>query len=295
MKLTAKQKGVIFILISAFGFAMMNLFVRLSGDLPSIQKSFFRNLIAFFVALIYLMNKKKKTEESISLPQGKKEWGILILRSFFGTIGIIANFYMLDRVPVADASVMNKLAPFFVVLLSFIFLHEKMNISQIFALICAFAGVIFVADPSFENVNSIYYLVGVFGGFSAGAAYTCLRQLGLWGVNGSFIICFFAGFSCIVTLPFLLFQYHPMTWTQIFLLLCTGCFAAIGQYGVTFAYRYAPGKEISIYDYSTVVFTAILGFLFLSEVPDKGTVIGSAMIFAASLAIFMYNKKDRKR
>lgn len=291
MTLTSKQKGVLFILISAFGFAMMNLFVRLSGDLPSIQKSFFRNLIAFFVALVYLIRKSSKTDNKISLPKGKDQWGILLLRSLFGTVGIIANFYMLDRVPVADASVMNKLAPFFVVLLSFIFLHEKMNISQIFALVCAFAGVIFVADPSFDNVNSLHYLVGVFGGFSAGAAYTCLRQLGLWGVDGSFIICFFAGISCILTLPFLILNYHSMTAIQIFLLVCTGSFAAVGQYGVTFAYKHAPGKEISIYDYSTVVFTAVLGFLFLSEVPDFGTVIGSALIFAASLAIFLYNRK----
>ncbi len=292
MTLTGKQKGVIFILISALGFAMMNLFVRFSGDLPSIQKSFFRNFIAFLVSLLYLVRVNKKTNTKISLPENRKQWAILLLRSLFGTVGIIANFYMIDRVPVADASVMNKLAPFFVVLLSFVFLHEKMNISQIFALVAAFAGVIFVADPSFDNVNSVYYLVGVFGGFSAGAAYTCLRKLGLWGVNGSFIICFFAGFSCLVTLPFLIFNYHPMTMVQLLLLICTGCFAAVGQYGVTFAYKHAPGKEISIFDYSTVVFTAILGFLFLSEVPDRGTVIGSALIFGASLAIFMYNKRQ---
>ena len=120
MTLTSKQKGVLFILISAFGFAMMNLFVRLSGDLPSIQKSFFRNLIAFFVALVYLIRKSSKTDNKISLPKGKDQWGILLLRSLFGTVGIIANFYMLDRVPVADASVMNKLAPFFVTAILYI-------------------------------------------------------------------------------------------------------------------------------------------------------------------------------
>lgn len=49
-----KNKGVQFILLSAFFFAVMNLFVKLSGDLPSVQKSFFRNLVAAGVAAVIL-------------------------------------------------------------------------------------------------------------------------------------------------------------------------------------------------------------------------------------------------
>lgn len=53
MKLTNlsnRKKGIIFITASAFGFAMMSAFVKISGDLPSFQKTFFRNIVSLMVA-----------------------------------------------------------------------------------------------------------------------------------------------------------------------------------------------------------------------------------------------------
>ena len=75
----SKYKGILFIIISAFSFACMNVFVRMSGDLPVIQKAFFRNLIAFFVACGILM----KNREKIVFPKGRG-WIDLMARPFFG-------------------------------------------------------------------------------------------------------------------------------------------------------------------------------------------------------------------
>ena len=55
--LSDRQKGMICIILSAFCFAWMNAFVRLSGDLPFIQKSFFRNLVALLFALAMLLRE----------------------------------------------------------------------------------------------------------------------------------------------------------------------------------------------------------------------------------------------
>ena len=64
--MNSRYKGIFFITLSALSFAFMNAFVRLSGDLPSVQKSFFRNLVAFFIALIMIirarMDSKSKKE-----------------------------------------------------------------------------------------------------------------------------------------------------------------------------------------------------------------------------------------
>ena len=82
-------------------------------------------------------------------------------------------------------------------------------------------------------------------------------------------LLFFSGFSCIVTLPYLLFNYHPMTGTQMLALLGAGLAAAGGQFGITAAYYHAPAKEISIYDYSQIIFSTILGYFLFGQVPDK--------------------------
>ena len=63
-----KNLGILYIVLSAFCFAAMNLFVRLSGDLPSIQKSFFRNLIAFIFALIIIFRQR------IPFKQIRRSW-----------------------------------------------------------------------------------------------------------------------------------------------------------------------------------------------------------------------------
>ena len=63
----SRYKGIFFIIISAFSFALMNVLVRMSGDLPTIQKAFFRNFIALCIAAVILLKNRK----SISLPSGK--------------------------------------------------------------------------------------------------------------------------------------------------------------------------------------------------------------------------------
>ena len=60
MRLTSKQKGIMFLILSALCFASMNLSAKLAGSLPSMQKAFFRNLIAAVVSFAVLINSKEK-------------------------------------------------------------------------------------------------------------------------------------------------------------------------------------------------------------------------------------------
>ena len=103
-------KGILCIITSACGFAVMSAFIKLSGDLPSFQKTFFRNLVAAAIAL-YLIIKHKG-----SLVGKKENRKILVLRSIFGTIGIVCNYYAVDRLVLSDANMLNKLSPFLVVI-----------------------------------------------------------------------------------------------------------------------------------------------------------------------------------
>jgi drug/metabolite transporter (DMT)-like permease len=79
--------------------------------------------------------------------------------------------------------------------------------------------------------------------------------------------------------------FDPMTWTQVAIMLSAGASAAIGQFGVTLAYRFAPPKSIALYDYTNVIFTAILGYCFFAQVPDLKAVWGFAVIAASALVM----------
>lgn len=285
--MTDKQKGIAFIIMSAFCFALMNAFVHLSGDLPTLQKSFFRNFIALIFAGTVIVTSKEK------LHYNKADLPLLVLRSTAGTIGILGNFYALDRINIADASMLNKLSPFFVIIFSYFFLKEKPRFIQVTGVIVAFIGSLFIIKPTLNmSISQLApSLAGFAGGMGAGAAYTAVRALGKRGVKGPLIVFFFSGFSCLVTLPYLIFCYHTMTLYQTIILLLAGLAASGGQFAITAAYTYAPAKEISVFDYTNIIFAAILGFFMFNQIPDIYSFIGYIIICGISIAMFLSEKK----
>lgn len=279
------KKGMFFIVMAAFFFASMNVFVKLAGDLSSIQKSFFRNLIAALFAFIILV----KSKEGFSYQ--RKDIPMLLLRSVFGTLGILCNFYAVDHLLVSDASMLNKLSPFFVIIFSSLFLNEKANMTQKITIIIAFIGSLFVVKPSIHFVSNMNSIIGILGAMFAGIAYTCVRKLGMQGVAGAKIVFFFSCFSCLSVVPYLIFNFQPMTLKQVGCLLMAGLMAAGGQFSITNAYTYAPAKEISVYDYTQVIFAAILGFILLNQLPDIYSIIGYIIIIGVAFWNFMKQKR----
>ncbi len=281
----SKNKGILCILSAAFFFALMSAFVRLAGDVPSVQKSFFRNLVALMFAFIVLIRSEDK------LKFNKANLPFLLIRSICGTIGILGNFYAVDHLLLADASMLNKLSPFFAIIFSLVFLKEKASVLQWCLIVIAFLGSLLIIKPSFSNPDLIPSLIGVIGAMGAGSAYTAVRYLGMRKERGPFIVFFFSTFSCLVVLPYVVMNYHPMTLAQLGCLLLAGLAAAGGQFSVTTAYTYAPAKELSVYDYSQIVFSALFGWVFFGQIPDQYSVLGYLIIFGVSLFMFIRNNK----
>ena len=173
---------------------------------------------------------------------------------------VLCNYYAIDHLLVADASILNKLSPFFAIIFSFLILKEKITPVQGACVFLAFIGCLFVVKPGFQNTALIPALIGVCGGLGAGIAYTMVRVLGTHGIKGPIIVFYFSVCSCLFVLPYLIFNYVPMTVTQLGTLLMAGLFAAGGQFTITAAYSYAPAGKISIFDYSQIIFATLLGF-----------------------------------
>ncbi len=271
-----KAKGIVYIIISAFFFALMGLFVKLSGDLPIIQKSFFRNAVAMVFAAI-IISKNHIWE----IPRGKNI-GYLLIRSVAGTLGILCNFYAVSRINLADASMLNKLSPFFAVIFSFFVLKEKADWKQLLAVITAFAGALFVMKPSF-SFDAIPGIAGFAGGLAAGLAYAYVRKLTQNGFKGPLVIFYFSLFSCVVTSPWLIFDFKPMSANQWLYLILAGLSAGGGQFFITAAYSKAPAKEISVYDYSQIIFTTLLSLVVFGDLPDIWSFAGYIIIISAAV------------
>jgi drug/metabolite transporter (DMT)-like permease len=280
-----KYKGILLIICSAFFFALMNMFVRMAGDLPSVQKSFFRNLIAFFFAFMVMR------KNGIPFTCKKENRTSLFLRAAFGTIGVLCNFYAVDHLLLSDASMLNKMSPFFAVIASIFLLKEKLSGVQAVSLIGAFIGALCIIKPTLSNMDLIPSLIGLSGGMAAGIAYTMVRMMGQRGERSSFIVFAFSSFSCLIVTPMVLLNFAPMTLEQTLFLLGGGAFAAGGQFSITGAYRCAPAREISVYDYSQVIFAAVLGFFLFGDRPDLLSVLGYIIICGMAVMNFLHNNK----
>ena len=119
-------KGVLFLICSAFFFALMAVFVKLAGDIHFVQKAFFRNAVAFIIALGgTIKDVRLNGRQAIAIPKGALLY--LFLRAIAGSVGVFGNFYAIDRILLADAAILNKMAPFFTIVFCYIILKEKIK------------------------------------------------------------------------------------------------------------------------------------------------------------------------
>ena len=279
-----QKLGIIYITASAFCFALMNLFIRLAGDVPTLQKCFFRNFFALIIAVSALI----RTKTSFKVGEGNLKY--LFIRSLSGALGMVLNFYAIDHMNISDASILNKLSPFFAIIFSIFVMKEVADRYEWAAVIAAFIGALFVVKPSF-NAEVIPAVAGVLGGLGAGLAYAYVRKLGSRGEKSMIIVAFFSGFTTLFLLPNLVLHYSPMSGMQWMFLVLTGMAAAGGQIFITNAYTKAPAKEISVFDYSIVIFTAVFGFMFLDQIPDVLSVIGYVIIIGTAIIKWHYARK----
>lgn len=277
--------GVLYIVLSGFFFALVMLFIKLAGPLPTMQKALFRNLIALGIALIILGKTKTR------FTWDRKDFPVLLLRGLAGTIGLVANFYAVDHLILSDATILNKLAPFFVIIFSRIFLKEKVTATQMLLVFGAFLGASLVVKPAFSNTDPFPYLIGILGGIAAGAAYTCVRELGNRSIPAAVIVAFFSLFSTLVITPFVIADHQSMGTSQILYLLLAGVSAAGGQFSITKAYAYAPAKEISVYDYTQILFASLLSIFIFSEYPDALSIGGYLIVTAMATLMFLHTKR----
>lgn len=279
-------KGIVYITLAGVGFSLMTFFVRLAGDLPTMQKAFFRNAFALIIAVATLLIKKEK----FVLAKGYRS--DILFRCLFGTTGMIANFYAIDRLLLADSNMLNKLSPFYAIILSIPLLKEKPSRMDIYATIIAFLGALFIIRPTGSNMSLIPALIGLYGGFGAGTAYVFVRRATGKGAKTPVIVICFSLFSCLLTLPFMIFNYVPMTNKQLLIMIMAGFSAALGQFSITTAYKYAPAKKLSVFDYLQVIFAALWGVLFLGEIPVLYSVIGYVIIMG--VAFVRWENERRK-
>ncbi len=280
-----QSRGILFLLLSAFFFAAMSAFVRLSGDLPFFQKVVFRNLIAVIVAggSIAAGRTKLRFSPASRVP--------LVMRIVLGVVAVFCNYYAIDHLILASSNSLSKLGPFFAILFTVLFLKERVSREQLACIAIALVGSLFLLIPNMGTVG-LAAMIGLLGGVSSGGIHVALRMLRRDPeVDSSAIVFLFSAVSLLTALvPSLLFWQH-MTGRQVLCLLGAGSASAVAQYCLTAAYRYASPKDISIFDCTQIIFSGLLGYLLFRQIPDTWSLIAYALIITASALLFVHYRR----
>ncbi len=293
-----KPKAVMFIILATIFFAFMSFFVKLASEIPSMEKAMFRNLLAAMIMFFVISTKAVKNRgdntirESLKVfkPKNPKE---LFFRSLLGTIGVILNFIAIDRLILADSTILARTSPFFTLIFAHILLGEKIESRMIKSMIISFVGILFVVKPQFD-AQFLPYLAGIIGAVAAGVAYVYLRILGTKKEDSNVVVFYFSLFSTITLMPMAIYVHKSMNTYELIVVLVASLCAMFAQMCLTRGYKYAPANEVSVFLNFQVIVTAILGAVFLSEYPDVYSFIGYLIIIGASIWAFNPKKVSQQ-
>ncbi|MBD3349611.1 MAG: EamA family transporter [Candidatus Eisenbacteria bacterium] len=268
-------RAVGMIVLAGLSFSMVGVAVRMSGDVPVYEKVFFRSIVSLVVMGAFAFRGAEKPFAR----DGQTK--MLLLRGAFGTTAMTLYFFAISRLTLADATILNKLSPFFVAVFAVAFLRERLSRHTIPALVVAFLGAGLVIKPQLD-IGATAAIAGLLSAAGSGAAYTVVRFL-RGKVSPYRVVFFFALVSTVAMVPPMVFRYVAPSGRQLLFMLGAGVFATTGQLFLTLAYHQAPATKISIYNYAHVVFAFLLGLAIWGEVPDALSIVGTVLIVAAAV------------
>lgn len=293
-------KAIFSMMLSSASFVVMATMVKISGsDIPLMQQVFFRNLVMLIFAGIVIY------KQNISLRVKKVHRPFLTVRCIFGFFGVISVFYANNHLYLADAQILQKLNPFFVTFWAITLLHEKVSWQRVFTIVLGFIGAVIVINPTGNlelahidnssilgggNFSLIFpFLVGIASAFFGGTAYAMVGKLA-GAIEGMVIIFYFSLFSMICSAFFMPFHWvspDPMSWLYLILI---GVFAASGQYFLTQAYLSGKASSVTVFDYTGVILSPLVGMLIFGESLKITTLIGMAVIIGSGIWAISLNK-----
>ena len=271
------HKGVLWMLIATFFFALMGTFVKLgSENFTTTELVFYRSLISLlFIMSIMRWNKVSYSSNYIRLH---------LTRSSIGFISLLFFFYAIKHLPLSTAISLNYTSPLFLGLLMPLILRRKIKRWLFLAVAIGFIGVFFILKPTFENQNYFAGLVGLISGVGAAMAYLFVTQLGQLKEPDLRTIFYFTLISTFCSGIMMLFdEIHNIQFKYILILFGLGVSATIAQIAITKAYRVGNTLGNAGLSYLTIIFSTIIGVVWFGEFINWQTAFGILLIIISGI------------
>ncbi|MDK9773568.1 DMT family transporter [Vibrio sp. B181a] len=273
--------GVRFMVLSAFGFALMSATVKhvsLHG-IPVFEIVAARALVSLVIS--YLDVKRK----------GISVWGnnkpLLFARGAVGTMALMCVYYSVTTLPLAEATIFQYIHPVFTTLLAIFFLKERIQSSTFICIALCLLGVYVMVrpetGPDAEHALPMFsVIIAILGAFGSSIAYVIVRKLSQTE-DSSVIIFYFPLVALPASILLIGDQFVMPDLYLTMMLVLVGVFTQIGQLGLTKAMQTQEAGKASAYSYVQIIFSVILGIVFFGELPSAWTYLGGALIVTGAL------------
>ncbi len=274
-------RGVIFMLLATFVFALMTVFVKLLPNIPVLEIIFFRAIFSIVVCLYSLLKAR--------IPIFGNNKTILIIRGLAGVTALSMNYYLIQVVPLAAASTLTYLAPIFTTILGIFFVKEKVRPLQFLFFALSFSGILVI--QGFDNRISLFHLVlGISTSMVMGLAYNCVRKLST--TEHPLVIMFYFPLLCLpVTGLWIVFNWTMPLGREWVYLAMVGLTSQVAQYYLTRAYQIAEIATVSIVSYTSIIYTITLGLIIFGESFNSMTYLGMALVCAGVIINVLYKTR----
>lgn len=273
--------GVRFMVLSAFGFALMSATVKLVSlhGIPVFEIVAARALVSLVIS--YLDVKRK----------GISVWGnnkpLLFARGAVGTMALMCVYYSVTTLPLAEATIFQYIHPVFTALLAVFFLKERIQSSTFICIALCLLGVYVMVrpetGPDAEHALPMFsVMIAILGAFGSSIAYVIVRKLSQTE-DSSVIIFYFPLVALPASILLIGDQFVMPDLYLTMMLVLVGVFTQIGQLGLTKAMQTQEAGKASAYSYVQIIFSVVLGIVFFGELPSAWTYLGGALIVTGAL------------
>ncbi|WP_312692270.1 DMT family transporter [Kosakonia sp.] len=293
--------GVLLKIMSALCATLMLACVKgLQGSIPTGEVIFFRSFVALFPLLIWL-----KMQGSVRQSIKTKNIPGHLVRGFSGTGGMYFNYLALVYISLADATAISYAAPLFTLVMAAILLKERVRFSRWLGVGVGFSGILLMLAANLSAGSAFLSAGFMMNGAALGTVFALLAAMCsatsnvqirfLNGVESpGAIVFYFSLMTTLIGLATLAFGWRMPEGRQWFLLIGCGFFGGVAQILVTLGLRYADASLLAPFDYTTLVWSMVIGYLFLDSLPGHSTVLGAVIVALAGIFTLWCDQRQRK-
>jgi drug/metabolite transporter (DMT)-like permease len=280
--------GIVLVLFGFFCASCISAFAKvLMNQIPLGMLLFLQNIVAFFLCSLFFLFSLKK-----DLQTKKLKWHFF--RAIMGVASYCCLFGAIGYISLVNATLLANSSPLFLPFVIWIWFRQKIGRSLWISLFIGFLGVFFVVNPLKDIsllLNSWMSLLALLGSLFSAIALQTIHNLAKTEKNSTINLYYF-GISSLLTLPWALLEWQPIEQANGLCILGIGFFLFLTQFFLTAAYRYGSPTLLGPFNYSIIIFTGILSWVFWGTIPGILDGIGLLLI---SLGGILSIKKLAKR